>query len=187
MTDRDISLYLLHVRRTAWSLCLCVKTALFSLQVYFLVVCSSLQELCCLYSENAEQKKKNHTNCLACCEPSVCRGLPFGNFSTCLWISTSTLKWMYVSSFLVATGVSCTGFRSTPFASAATGKGGEVFMYRGQRAWEYSWKEGVSNLKAAAVKVIKASPGQPAEGVHCGICTFDTDGHVRINALSGVL
>lgn len=42
---------------------------------------------------------------------------PFGNFSMCFWISTSTAKCTYVSSFLVATGVSCTGVRSTPLIS----------------------------------------------------------------------
>ncbi len=42
---------------------------------------------------------------------------PFGSFSRCFWISTSTLKWTYVSSFCVATGVSWTGFKSIPFRS----------------------------------------------------------------------
>lgn len=44
--------------------------------------------------------------------------VPFVSFSTCFWISMSTLKWTYVSSFLKATGVSCTGVRSIPFRSA---------------------------------------------------------------------
>lgn len=42
---------------------------------------------------------------------------PFGSFSRCFWISTSTQKWIYVSSFRVATGVSWTGFKSIPFRS----------------------------------------------------------------------
>lgn len=53
---------------------------------------------------------------------------PFGSFSRCFWISTSTVKWIYVSSFRVATGVSWTGFKSIPFRSGDGEKG------------EYEWK-----------------------------------------------
>lgn len=48
---------------------------------------------------------------------AICYYIPFVSFSTCFWISMSTLKWTYVSSFLKATGVSCTGVRSIPFKS----------------------------------------------------------------------
>lgn len=54
---------------------------------------------------------------------------PFGSFSRCFWISTSTPKWMYVSSLCVDTGVSWTGFKSTPSKSEVEKKTHNIFIF----------------------------------------------------------
>lgn len=74
---------------------------------------------------------------------------PLVNFSTCFWSSMSTLKWTYVSSFLEATGVSCTGVKSMPFRSRRekrvsntqtqklpTNHRGLCFLQRPGNSWE---------------------------------------------------
>lgn len=74
-----------------------------------------------------------------------------------------------MSSFLQATGVSCTGFTSTPFKSA-----------RQQNALLV-----LDTLILAATRFSRTRDGRSR--VAEWAVTFDADGHVRVDALPGVL
>ncbi|MEQ2208259.1 hypothetical protein XENOCAPTIV_009694 [Xenoophorus captivus] len=94
---------------------------------------------------------------------------------------------MYVSSFLVATGVSCIGFRSTPFISEGRTHGDKGMYFRTGTGCTFKGLERLPCVMETEQDHFRGKKSAVEYLMWDLLFTFDADAHVRINALAGVL